>query len=163
MNPIWFWYPKLFNNSSLSWKKIIKFWAPRWNVLFFPSHSRNFCFSNYNPDSNFKMFTSRLPDLHIGKAVFNTLTWPLKILWLSTHCSSSEEHLLLLQKTLALLPASTWSLQSVCDSGSRGSDAPFWPLLVPAFTCCPPSPWEKSFFKCCLLNLNQQKITDLRV
>lgn len=34
-----------------------------------------------------------------------------------------EEHLLLLQRTWALLLAPTWQLETICNSSSRGHDA----------------------------------------
>lgn len=43
-------------------------------------------------------------------------------------CFSSQEHWLLFQKTQIQLPASTWQLTTICNSGSGGLDTLFWPL-----------------------------------
>ena len=48
-----------------------------------------------------------------------------------SRCLSGQEHLLLLQKSQILFPASMWWLTSLHDANFKGSDPFLWPLQAP--------------------------------
>lgn len=45
------------------------------------------------------------------------------------------------------VPALTQQIKAICNSSSRGSSAPLWPLWAPAFTWCTPIKIKEIFVK----------------